>query len=403
MEPRGGGRQANGGGTASWIGREALSIGFEAASIGLGAPEIARAPRILVLEDDREVQSLVRSMLDTRGLGCTTAGTVGQARQLLREGSYDIMLVDVHLPDGLGFSCLEEAPGSGAPVVVVMTGSSDIQTAVRAIRDGASDIITKPFSVEQFRERMDAAVEEWRLRERLRRSAQALETLVRLKTDELSRTSHHVDEVHDAAVAALVAALNLKDHETADHCARVSLNSVTLGRLLSLSEFELRNLKWGAYLHDVGKIGIPEPILLKKAPLLPAERRVMERHPSMGHAMIRDIEFLRFAADVVLCHHESYDGAGYPRGLRGEEIPLPARIFSIMDTLDAMTSDRPYRSALPLSEVVEELRGMTGSRFDPEIIEAFMEVGREAWHIQGVTTVHNRTEERRAAWKRQRS
>jgi putative nucleotidyltransferase with HDIG domain len=236
--------------------------------------------------------------------------------------------------------------------------------------------------VGQFLQRVDSALQEWRSRESLQGQARALEALVRQKTEELSRTSRQIDEVCDMTVAALGAALNLKDHETADHCARVSENCVTLGSLLALPGPELKNLKWGAYLHDVGKIGIPEQLLLKKGALLPEERRIMQKHPLMGHAMIRNIEFLGRATDIVLAHHESYDGTGYPRGLRGESIPLAARIFSVVDTLDAMTSDRPYRAALPFSAVTEELQAKAGTMFDTQIVKTFLRAPQSAWRIQ---------------------
>ncbi len=349
--------------------------------VGLEIPAPTRLPRILVLEDEESIQTLVTAMLKIRGFECDMAETVQKARVLMARKTYDIVLVDVNLPDGSGLSLVEEA--GGEPLVIVMTGSRDIQTAVQAIRDGAIDFITKPFGVGHFLQRMDKAMEEWRSRESLKGYARALETLVRMKAEELSRTSRQIDEVRDTTVAALGAALNLKDHETADHCMRVSQNSVTLGRTLGLSEFELKNLQWGAYLHDVGKIGIPEQLLLKKGQLTLEERRIMEKHPSMGQAMIRNIEFLRFAQDVVLCHHEAFDGSGYPHGLRGERIPLDARIFALMDTLDAMTSDRPYRGALPFAAARDEIESHSGTRFDPEIVEAFRAVPESSWLIQG--------------------
>jgi response regulator RpfG family c-di-GMP phosphodiesterase len=354
--------------------------------IGLEVPAPARQPKILVLEDEGTVQGLVRAMLQVRGIGCDCAASVAEARVQLRRTRYDILLVDVHLPDGSGLELVEETQPND-PLLIVMTGSNDIQTAVRAIRNGAIDFITKPFSVGQFLQRIDSALQEWKSRQKLRGYADALERLVAMKQEELSRTSQEVDEVRDASVAALGAALNLKDHETADHGARVSQNCVRLGKLLLLSDFELKYLKWGAYLHDVGKIGIPEHILLKKGPLLPEERRIMQRHPQMGHTMIRNIEFLGFATDVVLCHHESYDGSGYPRGLRGEDIPLNARIFSVVDTLDAMTSDRPYRSALPFTAFAAELKKKAGSMFDPEIVKAFLAAPQQTWLVQGGVVV----------------
>ena len=268
-------------------------------------------------------------------------------------------------------------------LLIVITGRNDIQTAVQAIRDGAIDFITKPFSVGDFLQRLDRAVEEWRSRTKMRYYAKALENLVAVKTDELSHTSRKMNEVRDATVAALGAALNLKDHETADHCKRVSGNSVRLGKMLSLTGRELQNLKWGAYLHDVGKIGIPESILLKPAELTPEERAVVERHPLMGWNMLRGIEFLRHTTEVVLSHHERFDGSGYPHRMRGVDIPLHARIFAVMDSLDAMSSARPYRPALPFAMARRELEAQAGRQFDPDIIDKFLHASETTWLTQG--------------------
>jgi response regulator RpfG family c-di-GMP phosphodiesterase len=354
--------------------------------IGPDTAAATQTPKILVLEDEKDIQSLVIAMLKIRGFTADIAGCVADARAAMAKARYDVMLVDVHLPDGSGLGLTE--PGHpDAPLIIVMTGSNDIQTAVQAIRNGAIDFITKPFTVGHFLQRIDKAIEEWRTRRSLQYYARALESLVQMKSDELSRSSRQIDDVCDMTVVALGAALNLKDSETADHSARVSQNSVKLGTLLGLSEFELKNLKWGAYLHDVGKIGIPERVLLKQGDLLPEERRVVEKHPVMGQMMIRNIEFLGFATDVVLAHHERFDGTGYPNGLKGERIPLNARIFSVMDTLDAMTSDRPYRAALPMAAVAAELEDKSGSQFDPEIVEVFLGAPASTWLVQGRVTL----------------
>jgi putative nucleotidyltransferase with HDIG domain len=344
-------------------------------------------PRILVLEDQAAIQSLMTAMLRVRLIECEAVSSIAEARQRLARATYDLLFIDVNLPDGSGLS-LVEGNGSEFPLVVVITGRSDIETAIDAIRRGAIDFITKPFAVGHFLQRVDKAIDEWRSRRHLQGQARMLETLVRMKTDDLSRSSRQIDEVHDATVLALVAALCLKDSDTADHCARVSENCVKLGSLLGLSPFELRNLKWGAYLHDIGKIGVPESILLKPGPLTTDERRVIQKHPVMGYNMIHNIEFLVHATDVVLSHHERFDGSGYPHGLGGTRIPLHARIFAVMDTLDAMTSERPYRAALPFSKVASEAERQAGIQFDPEIVEAFLSAPQTTWRVQERTAVH---------------
>jgi len=340
-----------------------------------------KQPRILVLEDQKQIRELVRAMLRIRKYTSDEASSLAEARSLLARTRYDLLFIDINLPDGSGLSVVDEhSPDS--PLVIVLTGNCDLQTSIEAMRRGAVDFITKPFTIGHFLQRLDKALEEWNARARLKEYAQALRNLVEFKTDELSRTIRRFDEIRDMTVLALGQALKLKDNETEAHCVRVSQNSVQMGRLLDLSEFELTNLKWGAYLHDVGKIGVPEQILMKPGPLTPEERRAMEKHPVMGHAMVRSIDFLAHSTDVVLSHHERYDGAGYPSGLAGLQIPLHARIFAIMDTLDAMTSDRPYRAALPMSAAAEEISRLAGSQFDPEMAEIFLSAPPITWQIQ---------------------
>ena len=339
------------------------------------------APAVLLLEDQEQIRGLVAAMLTTRGLAFDTASCIADARKLTATKQYDLLLVDEGLPDGSGLSFVqEETPGS--PLVLVITASHDLQTAVRALRNGAIDFISKPFSIGDVLRRVDTAVEKWKLRQQLQEQARALETLVEDRAAELSQSFRQIDEVHDSTVLALGAALNLKDHETAEHCSRVSENSVALGRILSLSEPELQDLKWGARLHDVGKIGIPEQILLKRGPLTAEERAFMEKHPLMGYELLRNVDFLAPASDVVLSHHERFDGNGYPHRLHGTHIPLRARIFSIMDTLDAMTSDRPYHLASPISAAMEEIAHRAASQFDPEIVQSFLSAPQSIWRIQ---------------------
>ena len=355
--------------------------GVETLSRVQGAEAVKNdAPSVLLLEDQVQVRELVAAMLKTRGLAFD-ASCIADARKLTAKKRYDLILVDDGLPDGSGLSFVQEEP-LASPFVVVITGSRDFQTAVRALRNGAVDFISKPFSVGDFLRRIDTAIEKWKSRQQLREQADALETLVENRALELSQSFRQINEVHDNTVLALGAALNLKDHETAEHCARVSENSVALGRILSLSELELRHLKWGAYLHDVGKIGIPEQVLLKKGPLSAEERTIVQKHPRMGYELLRNIDFLTPASDVVLSHHERYDGDGYPHRLRGSRIPLRARIFSIMDALDAITSDRPYQLASPISAAVKEIGSRAGSQFDPEIVQPFLAAPQSTWRVQ---------------------
>jgi putative nucleotidyltransferase with HDIG domain len=175
----------------------------------------------------------------------------------------------------------------------------------------------------------------------------------------------------------LIHALNYRDHDTWDHSTRVAAYATALAEHMGLPQSELEKIALAGYLHDIGKIGVPDRILLKKSNLLPEEWETIKRHPELGYEIIHELEFLNSAADIILLHHERYDGSGYPLGLRGEKIPLLARIFSVADALDAMTSERPYRAARSMAEAFGEVRSLAGVQFCPKCVKALEELGVE--------------------------
>ena len=181
-----------------------------------------------------------------------------------------------------------------------------------------------------------------------------------------------VEAEHDALAEALAAALDLREQETGLHSKRVACHTLVLARRFTNDRETLRQIYWGALLHDIGKIGIPDAILLKPGPLTQAEQMVMRTHPEKGHAILSDIPFLKDAAQIVLSHEERFDGSGYPRGLAREAIPFGARLFAVIDTLDAMTSDRPYRRGLPFDAAKAEIQRFAGTQFEPAAGEAFI-------------------------------
>jgi putative nucleotidyltransferase with HDIG domain len=332
-------------------------------------------PNILIVDDESNLLKLVSMILIKNGFTSDMAHNLDEAYKAFSRKKYDIVFLDLGLPDGSGFKALERAIDIFPETLVVMiTGVHDLQTAVSAIRKGAFDYITKPFSVMLFQDRFATVIEEWKSRTFTNSYQKYLEMLVKEKTDELINTVSKIEHVHDTTVFALGAALDLRDPETEEHCKRVSENSIRLGMILGIKGNRLRNLKWGAYLHDIGKIGTPENILLKKGPLSKEEFSVVKKHSILGQSMIKNIDFLVEASEVVLYHHEKYEGTGYPLGLRGDEIPLFARIFAIVDAFDAMTNDRPYRKALGLKKVRKELNRCSGTHFDPKILKNFLEL-----------------------------
>ncbi len=193
-----------------------------------------------------------------------------------------------------------------------------------------------------------------------------------LKEKEFRATREERDNAYLALAEALAAALDIRERETGLHSKRVACHTQVLAKHYTDDNEQLRQVYWGSLLHDIGKIGVRDAILNKEGPLTEEEWAEMREHPAKGHSILSSIQFMKAAAEIVLCHEERYDGTGYPRGLRGEAIHWGARIFAIIDTLDAMTSDRPYRKALPFETAKKEIIRMAGSQFDPEAVKTFV-------------------------------
>lgn len=206
-----------------------------------------------------------------------------------------------------------------------------------------------------------------------------LEEMVDQRTKRLQSAMRRIEFTYDETLEALGAALDLRDNETAGHSRRVTAYCLEIARRMKCADEALKEIRRGSYLHDIGKIGIPDAILFKPGKLTKEEREVMETHARIGYDLMSGIAFLAPAAQITLTHQERYDGAGYPQGLVGKEIPLGARIFSVADTLDAITSDRPYRRALSFEVAREEIKRESGKQFDPEVVEVFLSIPEEIW------------------------
>jgi putative nucleotidyltransferase with HDIG domain len=337
-------------------------------------------PRFLVIDEDETIRRLLVEIVRRRYPDCEAVADLAAAKILLTQKHYDILLLDFSLAGGKGSTLLEDhgllSPES---IVLIVSEKMELETALQVMRRGVFDCITRPFSSEAFEQRLDRAVQEWHARVRCRYYQLHLEKLVNAMTDKILSASEQIEKAYDMAVAALGAALDLRNPETEEHCRRVAENSFRLGAGMGLQAFPLRNLRWSAYLHDIGKIGIPEHILDKPSSLTLEERNQVKEHPMLGFRMIRNIEFLKDATEVVLYHHEKYDGSGYPFGLKGEDIPVAARIFAVIDTMDAMLYERPYRKAQPFSELTAELKRQAGRHFDPRVVAVFLSFPESAW------------------------
>lgn len=206
-----------------------------------------------------------------------------------------------------------------------------------------------------------------------------LEQMVAQRTLQLQTAVRRIERAYDETLEALAGAIDLRDDETAGHSKRVTLYALRIAKQMGCSRKLCSQLARGALLHDIGKIAIPDSILLKPGKLTPGETTIMQTHVWAGHALVKRIDFLSPAAEIVLSHHERFDGKGYPQGQAGDRIPLGARIFSVVDTLDAMMSDRPYRLGRPFRVAYEEIQGQSGKQFDPEVVRAFLLTPEKTW------------------------
>lgn len=336
--------------------------------------------KILIVDDEENVRSVLLRHLEATGAECVTCSTALEALRAMHKQRFSLVISDVMMPGMSGMELLRLAQKDDPETAFIMvTGLMDIKTAVDSLRTGACDFITKPFELTAIRRAVDRALEHRRLLIENRSYRQTLEKKVRDRTFELNEALSDVEESYKVTLEALVTALDAREHETRAHSQRVREYTLTLARELGLEHDELIHVGRGALLHDVGKIGVRDSILLKPGKLSEEEWIEMRKHPQIGYNILQSIEFLSPAAELVLSHQERWDGKGYPYGLAGTAIPLGARIFAVVDTMDAMTSDRPYRKALPFEAAREEIRACSGTQFDPVVAEAFLKVPTERW------------------------
>ena len=338
-----------------------------------------RRARVLVADDEEEIRDVLREFLGPRH-DCETARSAEEALALMSGREFNLVVSDISMGGMSGLELVARAR-QVAPetVVIVVSGSHSIDGAVGALRAGAFDFITKPFDLGQVELAVRRALEHQGLLASKRRYEDRLQQLIDERTAELDAALASLDAAYRQTLKALVSALEARDHETHGHSERVVSFSLRLGRELGLDAERLRALEFGSLLHDIGKIGVPDAILRKPAALSRAEWERMRQHPLMGERILRGIEFLKGAVRVVAEHHERWDGAGYPSGLKGEEIDLAARVFAVADAFDAMTSDRVYRCGMPYEAAAAELERCAGRQFDPRVVAAFRAVPREEW------------------------
>jgi putative nucleotidyltransferase with HDIG domain len=337
--------------------------------------------RILVVDDEGSIREVVCSMLQHASYQCEQARSGAEALALLRNSkNFQLVLTDLMMPelDGVGLLEIIKLQYPDLPVVMV-TAVHDISVALAAIRNGAYDYLLKPFEREQLLAVVRRALETCHLRAENRIHQSTLEALVNQRTKELRETLAELERSYDVTLEALGDALDLKDAETEGHSRRVTAYTIEIARAMGLDPDTMRVFARGAFLHDIGKMAIPDAILRKPNLLNKEEQDIMQGHSYLGYRMLKKIPFLVDAADIVYAHQEHWDGTGYPRGLQGKEIPLGARIFAVADTLDAITSDRPYRPARNVNTARDEIAEWSGRQFDPFVVEVFLSVPSYTW------------------------
>jgi cyclic di-GMP phosphodiesterase len=339
--------------------------------------------RVLIVDDDRQVLSVLAQLLETRGYETACVTDVAEARKRLEVEPFHLILCDVRLPGESGLQFAQELATEHPQVaVVIVSGLDDRDIAETALEIGVYDYLLKPFSpnevfisVANALRRRAAHLDDEAARRQLsavvaeQRAALADAGIALVEQERQLQSSRRETLYRLARVA------EIRNEDMGDHIERVGCYTESLARRLGLDEPRCEALRLASPLHDIGKIGLPDDILLKPGRLDEEELEMMRGHAEIGYALLadRDDELLDLAARIALTHHERVDGGGYPRGLTGEQIPLESRIVAVADAFDAMTSDRPYRSALPIEVALERIRAESGAQFDPRVVEALIE------------------------------
>ena len=314
----------------------------------LGVPQSDRPARILIADDDPGTREFLTAMVEGLGHEAVAVPDGVAALAAIAERPPDLVLSDVSMPGLNGFELcrrLKADPRTRLIPVVLITGIGE-EFKVQAIEAGADDFFTKPFTPADLRVRIRVALR------------------TKAFTDEL--------ESAEAVLCTLAKSIEAKDPYTEGHCERLAEYAVSLGRALALREEDLTALRRGGYLHDLGKVAVPEAILLKTGLLTPEERAIMQRHPVVGEEICRPLHSLQAVRPIIRHHHEKQDGSGYPDGLRGEDVPLTARILRVVDVYDALTTDRPYRRPLPRDAALNILEAEAWQGWgDERIVRAF--------------------------------
>ncbi len=330
-------------------------------------------PRVLCVDDEPVILQILRRLLEVQGFEAITCNDPLAAASTFAGAAFDVVITDIHMPglDGLTLMRSLREMQPEIPVVVV-TGHGTVDTAIQALREGASGMLVKPFTGEELLAEIRRALSASQMR------YEALQY-------------RYMSPVLDSIALTLSTAIEARNLETGEHCRQLGVLSERMAAVLGLDERQQMTIRIGGYLHDIGKIGIADAILLKPGKLTDAETVEMRRHSEIGAAILEVHEEMADIARTVRHHHERWDGRGYPDALVGTAIPLGGRIIAVADAFNAMTSDRIYRPAMPHERAWAELRAHCGTQFDPEIVAVFEQVVDEDGRLRPLSPNLERT------------
>jgi len=341
--------------------------------------EMSEPERILFVDDDAPVRAAFQRSLRRYGFEIDLAAGHEEAMEAIGQQTYAVIATDYRMPQVNGLDLIETMRQVQPDATyMLVSGECDLDLAIQAVNDHAvAYVIRKPWDVEELASVLKRSFEQYWERSSQRQVQRSIVSANRELEEQKERIQHAIVTAENQMAEALLSAMDIRGHETRAHCQRVAAFAMLIAEQLGLRGSILTTIRQGALLHDVGKIGIPDSILLKNGPLDREQWEVMRTHTEIGSRMLGGFEHLSGARTIVSQHHERWDGSGYPRGLKGEQIFIGARIFALADTLDAILSDRPYRKAIPIHLAVDEVQQHNDTLFDPKCVEAFMRIDPE--------------------------
>ena len=335
-------------------------------------------PSILVVDDEQAISRMIARVLDRGGYVCMEAGSAGEALKLLESHAFDVVITDIRMPGMSGIDLLKSIKADYDADVIVMTGFTDDYNYESVIMAGASDFVQKPLSFKELSIRLKRVLRmRYLLLERDNINRQLKENYEQLVnySNQLESAHQELKYAYLDTINRLVAATEYKDEDTGDHIVRISRYCTLIAQKMGLPDETVELIQYASPMHDIGKIGIPDHILLKPDRLTKEEFDIVKNHTTIGAAILEAArsEVLQMSREIALTHHEKYNGRGYPQGLSGSNIPVSGRIVAIADTFDALTSRRPYKEPYPIDVAVDIILSEKGAHFDPEIADVFLE------------------------------